>query len=64
MMESIKAHAAAVGGGIGAAIAAILVWIGAQSGIDMSQIEAPLTIVITALGAWLTTYFAPANQKG
>lgn len=54
-----KAHAAAAGGGVGAALAALAV-----SLLDLDPaIGAPLGIVLTAGLSWLATYFGPENRE-
>lgn len=47
----------AVGGGIGVALASVLVWLLAQFGVDASPIETPLGVLMGAglatIGGWL-----------
>lgn len=49
--------ASATGGGVGAALAAIIVWLLNQAGIDANGIEAAISVVLSAglavLGGWL-----------
>ena len=57
-----KARGAGAGGGLGAALTAIIVWGGAQAGLDMGAIETPLAIVLSAVLAYVGAYF-PTNRE-
>ena len=57
MRGSIKAHYAAVGGGVGTAMAEIISIFAPQ----FTDHQAALAILLSAGMAWLTTYFAPKN---
>ena len=52
--------AAASGGAVGAALAGILVWLLTQWGIDAGQIEAAISVVLTAGLGLLGGYLVPA----
>ena len=54
---------AAVGGGVGVAIAQISVWGLAQLHIDATPIETPLGIVFTALGAVIGGWIIPTPKQ-
>lgn len=60
-MTKTKAHFAAGGGGVGAALGTMLapvIW-----GSDVSgEMTAALAVVLTAGLGWGATYFAPANR--
>lgn len=55
--------ASATGGAVGAALSAILIWLLAQAGIEASEIEAPLTVVLTAGLAILGGYVVPPEDE-
>lgn len=57
--EATKAHAAGIGGGIGAAIAEILgAFVPA-----MADHQAAVAIILSAALAWAATYLAPRNTE-
>jgi hypothetical protein len=60
-MTATKAQAAGIGAGVGSALAKIISWACWQAGLDTSTIEAPMEVIISAILAMLTTYYAPAN---
>lgn len=52
-----KVKAAAAGGGIGVAVATLVIYILASFGLEFgSEVEAALTVLITALVAWASGY--------
>ena len=57
MRGATKAHYAAVGGGVGTAMAEVISIFAPQ----FTDHQAALAILLSALLAWLSTYFAPAN---
>lgn len=51
------------GGALGSALAAILVWIGKQYGVDLGPIGDPIALVITTLlGGGIGAWISPANK--
>lgn len=62
MKITATSHKAA-GGGLGTAIAAIIVWFADQQGVDMGPIADAVAAVVTViLGGFFGTWFAPPNQ--
>ena len=54
--------ASATGAGVGAAIAAIIVWALNLAGVDAQAIEAAISVVLTAGIALLGGYLVPAKE--
>ena len=57
-MYASKAHYAAVGGGVGAALAELIAIFAPQ----FTSHESALAVLLSAGLAWVSTYFAPANR--
>jgi hypothetical protein len=57
-MTVTKANFAAGGGALGAALAQIIVHLLP----DLREVEAPLTIILSAVLGWVVTYLAPPNR--
>lgn len=58
-MTATKAHAAAGGGSVGGALAALAIY-----GLDLDpSIELPLAVVITAGASWIGAYLGPPNRE-
>lgn len=53
--------AAATGGGVGAALATIIVWLLHQAGVDADMIEGAISVVLSAGLAVLGGYLVPSE---
>lgn len=60
-----KVTAASAGGGIGAAVAMIVLWmLESYAGVSMpGPVQAAATVVVTALVAWAAGYMQPPGEK-
>ena len=54
--------ASATGGGVGAALAAIIVWLLNQAGVEASAIESAISVVLSAGLAVLGGYLVPGDK--
>jgi hypothetical protein len=55
--------ASATGGAVGAALAGIIVWVLERAGVDARELEAPITVVLTALLGLLGGWAVPAPNE-
>jgi len=61
-MKRMKAHAAGAGGGVGAALATLMIIVLQRNGIDLgAEGEVAVTILVAAVVAWIVTERSPAN---